>query len=922
MRTDDAGRGAPTRSLVGRVRELERLLRWIHEALDGAGGAVLVTGEPGVGKSRLLRSAVGELAATRATVLALRADPLDRELPFAGLRDALAAHANDPRLRPLAARLLAAEGAAAAHAAAAHGFAALIRERPLVLACDDLELVDERTLLLAADLLDRPAPHPLVLAGNLRTAPLDPGTTCGRLLERARAAGTLRTLALGPLADDALAELLRRASPQASAPHVAAAVGRGDGNALLALAALRDAIDEAESPDAASERRRRLLDRVLPAPPAARRIAQAVALLGRVGPARMELAAELAGVPDADAAAAFDALVARGLLRRDGDGYRVARQLVHDTLRDQIGPAERWRWHRVAADRLAHLPPSPDVDLELAEHLRAIAEPGDERALALFARIAEHACAEQPCAAIPWFERAVALVPAADVRRASLAARLAHTLLLAGRPREAVAVGREALAGLAPGELRSGLVSVVVGGLMQASELHDAAALLDAELAGASAAPLAAQAAHVQMGVRRRAEAAANADAALRQLREATPADRVLGLVHLTHARYMGSRFDELPGLWDELAAAARQAPAVSQLDAYAAMAYTQGLHAYTREASASIARAQALMAQTGSTLHRPEVATAQVQNAAYLGEWSSALAMTAGIAEELTAAGSLSHRTMLRDIEVEVRAHRGEWAAARREVDRPLASGAHFEAVQAWGRAGIELLTGHPEAARARLVEELDRSPVSSVSVCVRALLLARIAEAEIDAGRPHAAAELLSEPMRQGLDVLNRPTYVAVRLAYGRATGDVDALRDGLAVADDCGLALQRGQGRLLLGSADVAPQRNLTEAARIFGALGAAPWRRRAVAELRRRGLKVPRRRSHASALLSETEAQIARLVQQGARNREIAQTVYLSVKTVEAYLSRIYGKTGCANRLELARAVDAGLLDDESSANVTM
>jgi DNA-binding NarL/FixJ family response regulator len=91
-----------------------------------------------------------------------------------------------------------------------------------------------------------------------------------------------------------------------------------------------------------------------------------------------------------------------------------------------------------------------------------------------------------------------------------------------------------------------------------------------------------------------------------------------------------------------------------------------------------------------------------------------------------------------------------------------------------------------------------------------------------------------------------------------------------------------------------------------------MGAAPWRRRAAAALRERGLTVPRRVAQATSTLSETETQLVRLVRDGLSNRQIATAMHYSPKTIEVYLSRLYAKTGFASRLELIRAVDTGAL----------
>jgi DNA-binding NarL/FixJ family response regulator len=71
-------------------------------------------------------------------------------------------------------------------------------------------------------------------------------------------------------------------------------------------------------------------------------------------------------------------------------------------------------------------------------------------------------------------------------------------------------------------------------------------------------------------------------------------------------------------------------------------------------------------------------------------------------------------------------------------------------------------------------------------------------------------------------------------------------------------------------------------------------------------------VPRRAAQPASTLTETEAQLVRLVRDGLTNRQIATAMHYSPKTIEVYLSRLYTKTGCASRLELIRAVDTGAL----------
>jgi DNA-binding CsgD family transcriptional regulator len=115
---------------------------------------------------------------------------------------------------------------------------------------------------------------------------------------------------------------------------------------------------------------------------------------------------------------------------------------------------------------------------------------------------------------------------------------------------------------------------------------------------------------------------------------------------------------------------------------------------------------------------------------------------------------------------------------------------------------------------------------------------------------------------------------------------------------------MPFELGRTRLLLGQ--LLRRRNERRAAReeldsarsIFTELGTRVWAARAADELKR----IPIRRK-ASEGLTPTELQVARLAAAGRTNREVAQALFLSPKTVEANLSRIYRKLGIRSRAEL-------------------
>jgi DNA-binding CsgD family transcriptional regulator len=93
-------------------------------------------------------------------------------------------------------------------------------------------------------------------------------------------------------------------------------------------------------------------------------------------------------------------------------------------------------------------------------------------------------------------------------------------------------------------------------------------------------------------------------------------------------------------------------------------------------------------------------------------------------------------------------------------------------------------------------------------------------------------------------------------------------------------------------------------LDAALEIFEKYGAAPWAERARGELRASGA-VLRSRPQAGLELTEAELRVALLAGDGLTDREICGQLYLSPKTVEFHLGRVYRKLGVRGRTELAR-----------------
>jgi DNA-binding NarL/FixJ family response regulator len=100
-------------------------------------------------------------------------------------------------------------------------------------------------------------------------------------------------------------------------------------------------------------------------------------------------------------------------------------------------------------------------------------------------------------------------------------------------------------------------------------------------------------------------------------------------------------------------------------------------------------------------------------------------------------------------------------------------------------------------------------------------------------------------------------------------------------------------------------------LRESLGLFERLGARPWAGRAAAELAATGIRAVSSRSKATQIdaLTPQELQVARMIADGLNNAEAAAAMFLSRKTVEAHLTRVYRKLGIRSRTDLTRILIA-------------
>ncbi|HKT00073.1 MAG TPA: AAA family ATPase, partial [Rugosimonospora sp.] len=424
--------------VVGRDAELAVVDAALDGLAAGAGGAVEVVGDPGMGKTTLLRELWIRAGRRGVPVLRGHAQEDTAGIPFALIHEALVAP-GDPLLRALA--------EPADRYPRYRRFRGLIEEqaRPggLVLALDDVHWADPASADLLAYLLRRPPAGPvlMVLARRERPVPVQLAAS----LEEAVRGGALRRLRLRPLRRAEAAPLLRGVA-EAVRDRVYE-LSEGCPLYLEALCTL--------AAGGVSDPGPLLRDRQLPGPvaavllrdlaalgPLARLVAEAAAVVG--DPVDADLVARVAPCPAAAVLDGFDELVARDILRCVDAAVWFRHPLVREATYWSSGAGWRMAAHARAVAALRERGQSP---VRCAHHVERSVSGVDPRGAELLILAAQEVAATAPAIAARWYGAGLELcggLPQDPSRRADLLIRRARMLGLAGQLREA----RDALRGL------------------------------------------------------------------------------------------------------------------------------------------------------------------------------------------------------------------------------------------------------------------------------------------------------------------------------------------------------------------------------------------------------------------------------------------------------------------------------------------
>lgn len=458
--------------LIGREAELDALTEAMEAALGGRASAVVVSGEAGIGKTRLLREVKERASAYGAETVIGGCIPLSEgALPYvpviAALRQGLTRLPDPPSLsaegKAQLARLLpefrSLNGTAPTGSDQTRLFGAvldLIRAlsagAPLVFIIEDLHWSDTSTRDLLTYLLNMTEEERVLFLCSLRTGELDPSHPIPKWVQMLATSRMAELVELQPLSREETTRQMKEITGTRLQDSIAAEIyQRSEGNPFFVEELIQ--ASDAENRDLPPSLRDLFMQRITAVPDDAIEIVKAASVDGPTVP--HELLAAATGVDDATLTPLLQSTIDRHLLvRTDDDAYAFRHSLLREAVYRRLLPGERRAFHRSFAQALEQQERGPleanARTARLAHHWQEAGDP--ERALpyALTAG-AEAEASFASSEAVTHYEQALRLWDrvaspegVAGLTRIALLERIAEAADRAGRPEQSVVFWEEA----------------------------------------------------------------------------------------------------------------------------------------------------------------------------------------------------------------------------------------------------------------------------------------------------------------------------------------------------------------------------------------------------------------------------------------------------------------------------------------------
>ena len=919
--------------IVGRESELGQIDRFLDAISDGP-SCLLIEGEAGIGKTTLWQAGVDGGAERGYRMLATRCGQSETKLSLTGLGDLVNPLLDEalPELpTPLAAAIetallrIGSGGSTPDRRAISLAALEVLRNvaasSPIVLAIDDLQWLDRSSARVLAFCARRLRSEQLGILASLR--PGEPPSGAPEL-EAAMPGARVRRLVVDSMPLNELGRVIRMRlhadlpHPIVQRVHVAAA-----GNPFYALEVAREILRHGvpaagEALPVPQDLTDLLRSRVAGLPRTTRKALLVAASTSRP---TLQLVRAASGLGDR-----MDSALARaesaGMVHPGGEAIRFAHPLLASAVYASAISEERRTVHGQLADHVDH----PE---ERARHLALSSVAPDAKIASELDEAAEHARSRgAPDSAAELSEFARRLTPAGnddDLRRRTV--QTAQHYFDSGDAAMSWTLMEEAIASAPPGRERAqvifSLAAISWMDINRVRELCDQArgeADGDAELLAAIHEHLA------WVGIYRGDLAGASQQAAVstqhaRQITDSTvraASMSTFGMVEFLTGRPPQALMSEADRLQDQ---GPEEGPGIEAIT-YTASRINHGLQLLW---SGDLSAARTILEQElreyerrGRYLFRDEILCYLAELECRAGNLDAAARAAEEAFEIDVESGRVSGQAHMLFPKALVAAHRGDVDVARSNagegLPRCLRNEDLLDANCHRSVLGfLELSLANPAGAHewlAPVVEFLQR--MATPEPCVIPCMGDEI-EALILLGNTDAAEELLFALETQGR-TLDRPWAIAVaarcRALMLAARKDLEAARGMLEVAlkehDRVGQPLELARTLLVAGEVERRSKQkrsaraSLEEAVQIFDGIGARIWAERARGSLERVGGAIGK-----AGELTPTEIQVADLVAEGRTNREVAEALFLSVKTVEANLSRVFHKLGLRSRGELIR-----------------
>jgi DNA-binding CsgD family transcriptional regulator len=911
--------------LVGREPELVALSRFVHDLTEKPQD-LLFEGEAGIGKTILWRAGVEAARGAGHRVLVSRPGENEMGLSYSGIGDLMGdvfdeALAEAPNLQreALEIALLHKEAGAlrpdqrAISLGVLGAFRALSAAGPVVIAIDDLQWMDGSSARALSFAMRRLDGHPVAV---LATKRLEHRSSEIVDLERAIIdRGAVRTH-LGPLAMDEVARILRdRMSRSVTPPLVARVYEAAHGNPFFSLEivhALRDAEPVAGRPlPVPGDALDILRARIDSLSTSARDVVLLMAAMARPTLATLRATSREPATLEAGLVEAEEA----GLVVAQGERLDFAHPLMRSTAYWSASTGRRQAVHA----RIAEVVADPE---ERARHMALMGGGPDPERASFVQEVAGHARRRgAPLAAAELWELSADLTSPDDEE------------LLCSRRRSA------ALERFDAGDVQRGrtmledLIGATTSRQQQAwtrvelaTRSYNDADLVDelvrAALPDVGDHPILLPVAHANLAwvaiCRLEPSRAADHARTAAELAErgSAPTPLRVALTALAQAEALLG-MDPWPTIDRAVAIAAELAPGETTQPER-----IRGHHMLWEgripEAQRSIKEADLHLVEAGLELMRHDTLTVLCEVECAAGAWADA-ARHAEEGYDIAAQAGLDE---IRDQMLYTRAHVASLEGRVDEARADASAGASLAAAQGnlWTEVEnrrvlgfIALSVGDLEGV-VRALDPADRLLVSNGIVEPGAFpFIPDLAEALISLGRLDRAKQIVDRLHEQG-SALDRPLALAtaarcralIAAALGDPPGALLELERAFAEHERVAIPFESARTHLIHGETLRRMRRkrearaSLETARSEFEVLGASLWEARADQALARIG-----GRAASPTELSETERRVADVVALGITNKEAAERLFMSVKTVESNLRRIYRKLGIRSRAELAR-----------------